>query len=77
VTGEAVLVRYGLSSGGAGRYPGQEVLVPFLLAAPLLTLAGVVAAFMPPFDPACRLAVAAPFSGFTLVSRARSRRGRR
>ena len=30
-------------------------------------LAGVAAAFLPMFDPACRLAVAAPFSGFTLL----------
>ena len=30
-------------------------------------LAGVAAAFLPMFDPAYRLAVAAPFSGFTLL----------
>ncbi len=30
-------------------------------------LAGVAAAFLPVFDPAFRLAVAAPFSGFTLL----------
>jgi hypothetical protein len=66
VTGEAVLARYSL--GGAARgYPSQEALVPFLLVAPLLALAGVAAAFMPWFDPAYRLAVAAPFSGFTLL----------
>jgi hypothetical protein len=35
--------------------------------APLLVLAGVAAAFLPMFDPAFRLAVAAPFSGFTLL----------
>ena len=35
--------------------------------APLLVLAGVAAAFLPMFDPAYRLAVAAPFSGFTLL----------
>jgi hypothetical protein len=33
----------------------------------LLVLAGVAAAFLPMFDPACQLAVAAPFSGFTLL----------
>jgi hypothetical protein len=33
----------------------------------LLLLAGVAAAFLPMFDPAYRLAVAAPFSGFTLL----------
>jgi hypothetical protein len=37
------------------------------LAAPLLALASVAAAFLPLFDPAYRLAVAAPFSGFTLL----------
>ena len=41
--------------------------MPFLLVAPLLVLAGVAAAFLPLFDPAYRLAVAAPFSGFTLL----------
>ena len=50
-----------------GRVPGPEVLAPFLLVAPLLVLAGVAAAFLPMFDPAFRLAVAAPFSGFTLL----------
>src|SRR6185437_2938203 len=35
--------------------------------APLLVLAGVAAAFLPVFDPAWRLAAAAPFSGFTLL----------
>jgi hypothetical protein len=74
--GEAAAVRYGwIPAGGPGRiagpgrmagYPGQ-VLAPFLLLAPLLVLAGVAAAFLPMFDPACRLAVAAPFSGFTLL----------
>jgi len=48
-------------------YPDPEVLAPFLLVAPLLVLAGVAAAFLPIFDPAHRLAVAAPFSGFTLL----------
>jgi hypothetical protein len=71
VAGEAAAVRYGwLPAGGPGRLPGYrdaEVLAPFLLVAPLLVLAGVAAAFLPMFDPACRLAVAAPFSGFTLL----------
>jgi Putative zinc-finger len=67
VTGEAALARYGWGGTAAGRHPGQEILVPFLLAAPLLALAGVAAAFLPVFDPAWRLAVAAPFSGFTLL----------
>jgi len=71
VTGEAAAVRYGwVGNGGhmglAG-YPGPDVLAPFLLVAPLLVLAGVAAAFLPTFDPASRLAVAAPLSGFTLL----------
>jgi Putative zinc-finger len=71
VAGEAAAVRPGWipSRGpvGLAGYPGPEVLAPFLLVAPLLVLAGVAAAFLPIFDPACRLAVAAPFSGFTLL----------
>lgn len=79
VAGEAASVRYGwfpavrygrLQGAGPGRlagYPAPEVLTPFLLVTPLLVLAGVAAAFLPMFDPACRLAVAAPFSGFTLL----------
>lgn len=78
VAGEAAAVRYGWIRAGrtgvlAARpvhpagYPDPEVLVPFLLTGPLLVLAGVVAAFLPSVDPACRLAVAAPFSGFTLL----------
>ena len=71
VAAEAVAVRYGwVRSGPPGRLAGYrdaEVLAPFLLVAPLLVLAGVAAAFLPMFDPAFRLAVAAPFSGFTLL----------
>jgi Putative zinc-finger len=65
VAGEAALVRYGWT--GAGGHPSQQTLAPFLLVAPLLTLAGVAAAFLPAFDPASLLANAAPFSGFTLL----------
>jgi len=71
VAGEAAAVRYGGIPAGApvglAGYPDPEVVAPFLLVAPLLVLAGVAAAFLPMFDPACRLAVAAPFSGFTLL----------
>jgi hypothetical protein len=71
VTGEAAAVRFGwIPASGPGhlaRYPDPAVLGPFLLVAPLLVLAGVAAAFLPMFDPAHRLAVAAPFSGFTLL----------
>jgi hypothetical protein len=71
VTGEAAAVRYGwIRASGPRRlagYPDPEVLAPFLLVAPLLVLAGVAAAFLPMVDPAHRLAVAAPFSGFTLL----------
>jgi hypothetical protein len=70
VAGEAAAARYGwipaAGLGGLAGYPGQ-FLAPFLLVAPLLVLAGVAAAFLPMFDPAYRLAVAAPFSGFTLL----------
>jgi hypothetical protein len=73
VAGEAAAVRYGWRPAGrpalvgpAGS-PDPEVLAPFLLIAPLLALAGVAAAFLPMFDPACQVAVAAPFSGFTLL----------
>jgi hypothetical protein len=71
VAGEAAAVRHGwIPAGGPGRITGYrdpEVLAPFLLVAPLLVLAGVAAAFLPMFDPAWRLTVAAPFSGFTLL----------
>jgi hypothetical protein len=71
VAGEAAAVRYGWIGAGprmglAGNLDPESV-APFLLVAPLLVLAGVVAAFLPMFDPAARLAVAAPFSGFTLL----------
>jgi hypothetical protein len=67
VTGESLLVGH-LWNGPLG-HPGLDgaVLVPFLLVAPLLVLAGVAAAFMPLFDPAYPLAVAAPFDAFTLL----------
>lgn len=67
VTGETAAVRYGWNPAGRPGYPDPAVLAPFLLVAPLLVLAGVAAAFMPMLDPAHRLAVAAPFSGFTLL----------
>jgi len=74
VAGQAAAVRYGWIPAGPGRlamrlggYPRLVVLAPFLLVGPLLVLAGVAAAFLPMFDPAYRLAVAAPFSGFTLL----------
>jgi hypothetical protein len=67
VAGEAVLATY-LSDGPvAPGYVDGQVLLPFLLVAPLLVLAGVAAAFLPWFDPTYRLTVAAPFSGFTLL----------
>jgi hypothetical protein len=71
VTAEAAAARYGwIPAWGPGRVAGYrdpDVLALFLLVSPLLVLAGVAAAFLPMFDPACRLAVAAPFSGFTLL----------
>ena len=70
VAGEAVLAQHGWVGPrpvavGSGR--GWTVLAPFLLITPLLTLAGVAAAFQPRLDPAWPLAAAAPFSGFTLL----------
>jgi hypothetical protein len=82
VTVEAAAVKYGWISGGGrpvlaglhtgalptGRAPlSPEDLVTFLLVGPLLVLAGVAAAFLPPLDPAYRLTVAAPFSGVRLL----------
>jgi hypothetical protein len=82
VAGEAAAVRYGWVTGarhaviagpagpahvGLAGYQDPAVLAPFLLVAPLLVLAVVAAAFLPMFDPASRLAVAAPFSGVTLL----------
>jgi hypothetical protein len=68
--GEAAAVKSGwIPAGHLGQagYLDPALLVPFLLVAPLLVLAGVAAAFLPMFDPASRLAVAAPFSGFRLL----------
>lgn len=71
VAGQAAAVRYGWIQAagppGLAGYRSRDALAPFLLVAPLLVLAGVAAAFLPMFDPAWRLAVAAPFSGFTLL----------
>jgi hypothetical protein len=77
VTGEAVLVHAlwpgaagppgAVRLAGAGVDAGAAGLVPFLLVGPLLVLAGVAGAFMPVLDPSHRLAVAAPFSGLTLL----------
>lgn len=71
VTGETVLVGH-LWPGRGGPpdvtwYPAAAQLAPFLLVGPLLVLAGVAGAFMPALDPSYRLAVAAPFSGLTLL----------
>jgi len=52
---------------GLPRLQHPQILIPFLLVAPLLVLAGVAAAFLPRLDPAYQLTVAAPFSGFTLL----------
>jgi hypothetical protein len=65
---EAAAVSYRWIPGGpVTGHPGPAALAPFLLVAPLLVLAGVAAAFLPVFDPAWRLAAAAPFSGVTLL----------
>jgi len=71
VTGESLLTGAGVGRlaglAGLSVSRGEAVLVPFILVTPLLVLAAVAAAFLPMFDPAYQLAVAAPFSGFTLL----------
>lgn len=81
VAGEAAAVAHGWIGNGGHASPAgylgphtgpagylhPEALAPFLLVAPLLMLAGVAAAFLPAFDPASRLAAAAPLPGFTLL----------
>lgn len=66
VTAEALLAARFAPPAPAGFLDARAV-APFVLVAPLLVLAAVAAAFLPMFDPAYRLAVAAPFSGFTLL----------
>jgi hypothetical protein len=65
----------GSAASGAGRPIAQlasgwpaapAALLPFLVLAPLLPLAGVAAAFHPRLDPAADLATAAPVSGVWL-----------
>jgi hypothetical protein len=65
VAGEGLVAAY-MSAGPALPHHAQAPLL-FLLVAPLLVLATVAAAFLPWFDPAYALAVAAPFSGFLLL----------
>ncbi len=65
VAGEGLLAAH--VSGPPVGANSAQVLLPFLLVAPLLVLATVAGAFLPWFDPAYRLAVAAPFSGFALL----------
>jgi hypothetical protein len=68
VAGEAAAAGYRWKPDGSlAGHPTPAALVAFLLVAPLLVLAGVAAAFLPAFDPACRLAIAAPFSGLRLL----------
>jgi hypothetical protein len=71
VAGEAAAAAPGWAGSGAhlglAGSVDPDVLAPFLLVAPLLVLAGVAAAFLPMFDPAARLAAAAPISGVTLL----------
>lgn len=67
VTGESWLASAGAGGPGTSVSRAQAVPVPFILVAPLLVLAAVAVAYLPMFDPAYQLAVAAPFSGFTLL----------
>jgi hypothetical protein len=66
-TVEAIVAHALMQVGGPPRLGSQHVLVPFVVASPLLVLASVAAAFLPTFDPAYRLAAAAPFSGVRLL----------
>ena len=71
VAGGTAAARYGWIPAGGRRVaagPGDPaLLVPLLVVAPLLVLAGVAAAYLPMFDPASQLAAAAPYSGFKLL----------
>jgi hypothetical protein len=69
VTGLAEAIGHGWLAAArtAGPAAHPVALVPYVLVAPLLVLAGVAAAFLPTLDPAYRLTVAAPFSGFSLL----------
>jgi hypothetical protein len=71
VAGGTAAARYGWIPAGGTRGAASPAdpaeLVPLLVVAPLLVLAGVAAAFLPMFDPASRLAAAAPLSGFKLL----------
>jgi hypothetical protein len=67
VSGESVLAQH-LSAHPLGvNAPSWGVLTPFILVGPLTVLAGVATAFLPVFDPSYQLAVAAPFSGLSLL----------
>jgi hypothetical protein len=72
VLGTAIgAARFSASVPGLGGTVGHggtlvEGLLPFLILAPLLPLAGVAAAFHPRLDPAADLATAAPVSGVWL-----------
>jgi hypothetical protein len=67
VSGESVLAQH-LSAHPLGvNGASWGVLTPFILVGPLTVLAGVATAFLPAFDPSYQLAVAAPFSGLSLL----------
>jgi hypothetical protein len=64
VVGIAQLATSGLGRGGLDV---DASVLPFMLLAPLLPLAGVTVAFHPRFDPSADLAVAAPVSAVWLL----------
>jgi hypothetical protein len=67
VVGESVLANHLWTGGPGPSGSAWGVLVPFMLAGPLLVLGGVALAFLPLFNPSHQVAAAAPFPGISLL----------
>jgi hypothetical protein len=61
----ALVLAFAVAAAYGGR--GERGLLPFLVLAPLVPLAGVAAAFAPGVDPTYELALAAPLPAFKLL----------
>lgn len=61
----ALVLAFAVAAAYGGR--GERGLLPFLVLAPLVPVAGVAAAFAPGIDPTYELAVAAPLAAFRLL----------
>ena len=61
----ALVLAFAVAAAYGGR--GERGLLPFLVLAPLVPVAGVAAAFAPGVDPAYELALAAPLPAFRLL----------